>query len=175
MYGRYLNGELPSEDETAELYDFARARLEELSYKRYEVSNFAMDGYRSNHNMNYWRRGEYIGFGVSASSFIDERRFTNTEKIDEYVACIMRGKVAEIFSENIEGDEREFEYLMLALRTEDGFSVEDFNKKFGVDFYKKYAYKLKNIEKYSIRDGGRFKIKPEYLFVQNEIIINLMD
>ena len=56
--------------------------LKEKGFDRYEVSNFAKDGFKSRHNLNYWQRGEYIGFGVSASSFIKERRFTNTEKIN---------------------------------------------------------------------------------------------
>ena len=125
--------------------------------------------------MNYWKRGEYIGFGVAASSFIDERRFTNTEKISEYTACILRNKVAEIFSENIEGDEREFEFIMLALRTTDGLNFADFEKAFNVSFPEKYANKIKAEEKYLDIADEKISIKPEYLFVQNEIIINFMD
>ena len=147
MYGRYLNGDLPSEDEVADEYDFTVKYLAEKGYKRYEVSNFCKDGFYSRHNLNYWKRGEYIGFGVSASSFIKERRFTNTEKIDEYTACIIRGKVAEIFSEDIEGDEREFEYIMLGLRTADGISFADFKNRFGADFKEKYSKKVLTIRK----------------------------
>lgn len=175
MYCRYLNGELPSEDETADMYDFAVKLLAEKGYERYEVSNFCKKGYRSRHNMNYWKRGEYIGFGVAASSFIDERRFTNTEKISEYTACILRNKVAEIFSENIEGDEREFEFIMLALRTTDGLNFANFEKAFNVSFPEKYANKIKAEEKYLDVTSEKISINPEYLFVQNEIIINFMD
>ncbi len=175
MYGRYLNGDLPSEDEVADEYDFTVKYLAEKGYKRYEVSNFCKDGFYSRHNLNYWKRGEYIGFGVSASSFIKERRFTNTEKIDEYTACIIRGKVAEIFSEDIEGDEREFEYIMLGLRTADGISFADFKNRFGTDFKEKYSKKISTVAKYLSEDENGIKIKSEYLFVQNEIIIHFMD
>ena len=175
MFGRYLNGDLPSEDETADLYDFAYGYLKQNGFDRYEISNFAKDGKKSRHNLNYWQRGEYIGFGVSASSFIKERRFTNTEKIDEYVACILRGKVAEIFSEDIEGDEREFEYIMLTLRTDDGFKFKDFYERFGKDFKTVYKDKIKRVEKYLDIDEESIKIKPEYIYVQNTIIIYLMD
>ncbi len=175
MFGRYLNGELPSADEVADLYDFAREYLAKFGFYRYEVSNFAKEGYYSRHNLNYWKRGEYIGFGVSASSFIDERRFTNTEKIDEYTACILRDKVAEIYSEVIEGDEREFEFIMLALRTEKGFSFKDFYEKFGVDFKKKYADKIKSLSPFLELTDERISIKPDKLYVQNEIIIKFMD
>ncbi len=175
MFGKYLNGDLPSEDETAELYDFARKYLEENGFKRYEVSNFAKDGFKSRHNLNYWQRGEYIGFGVSASSFIKERRFTNTEKIDEYTACILRGRVAEIFSEEIEGDEREFEYIMLNLRKDDGFLLADFKNKFNEDFTQKYADRIKFVRKYLDLTEDYVRIKPEYIYVQNTIIIYFMD
>ena len=175
MYGKYLNGDLPSEDEVAELYDFAREKLAKLGFMWYEVSNFAKKGFESRHNMNYWDRGEYIGFGVSASSFIDERRFTNTEKIDEYTACILRDKVAEIFSENIEGDEREFEFIMLGLRREAGISFGEYTRRFGGDFKRKYADKLKITAKYTEETADGIRIRPEYLYVQNQIIINFMD
>lgn len=175
MFGKYLNGDLPSEDETAELYDFAKSYLEEKGFYRYEVSNFAKDGYKSKHNLNYWNRGEYIGFGVSASSFINERRFTNTEKIDEYTACILRGKVAEIFSEDIKGDEREFEYIMLNLRKDEGFLLADFEKRFNCSFTEKYADRIKLVKKYVDIDEHKISIKPEYIYVQNTIIIYFMD
>ena len=175
MFGKYLNGDLPSEDETAELYDFAKAYLEEKGFLRYEVSNFAKVGYESKHNLNYWNRGEYIGFGVSASSFIKERRFTNTEKIDEYTACILRGKVAEIFSEDIVGDEREFEYIMLNLRKDEGFYFKDFESRFNCSFTEKYADRIKMVKKYIDIDDQKIAIKPEYIYVQNTIIIYFMD
>lgn len=175
MYGKYLNGDLPSEDEVADLYADAVDHLESKGYLRYEVSNFAKNGYRSRHNANYWKRGEYIGFGVAASSFIGERRFTNTEKIDEYTACILRNKVAEIFSENIEGKEREFEFIMLGLRTSDGINLADYTARFGGNFVDNYESKLKTVRKYLDVTDEKVSIKPEYLFVQNEIIINFMD
>ena len=68
IYTDYLNGELPDGDEVAALYDAGYKKLKELGFIRYEVSNFCKRGKESRHNLNYWRRGEYIGFGVSAST-----------------------------------------------------------------------------------------------------------
>ena len=175
MFGNYLNGDLPSEDETTDLYDFAVKYLKENGFNRYEVSNFSKDGFKSRHNLNYWNRGEYIGFGVAASSFIGERRFTNTEKIDEYTACILRGRVAEIYSEEIEGDEREFEFIMLGLRKDEGFRFDEFKKRFGVDFKEKYKDKIKRVQKYLDVTDESINIKPEYIYVQKTIIIYFMD
>lgn len=174
MFGKYLNGDLLSEDETADLYDFAREYLKSLGFERYEVSNFALPGYRSRHNMNYWKRGEYIGFGVAASSCINNRRFTNTESIDEYVHCLLHDKYAEVFSEQIEGDEIISEYIMLALRTADGIDLNDYLKNFGSDFKEDFKFELNKESKFLDINDDRVKIKDEYLFVQNNIIINFL-
>ena len=174
IYTDYLNGELLSDDETADIYDAAREYLEEKGFNRYEVSNFAKKGCESRHNLNYWRRGEYIGLGVAASSFIDGRRFTNTFVIDDYMNAIIYNKTPEISSDVIEGDDAEFEYIMLGLRTAEGISVKKFNEEFNADFDKKYAEALKKKGAYLSREGDRLKIKDEYLYVQNDIILEFM-
>ena len=174
MYGNYLNGDLPSEDEVADLYDYGRNYLKSLGFMRYEVSNFAIPGYESRHNINYWRRGQYIGLGVAASSFIGERRFTNTEKIDEYVHCILNNKTAEVFSEEIDFAGQKEEYVMLALRTVAGINLEDYKKTFGTDFTQDYADKLNRQRKYLDITENSIAIKDEFLFVQNSIISEII-
>ena len=175
MFSKYLNGDLPGEDEVADFYEFSVEILKDLGYNRYEVSNFAKSGFESRHNQNYWLRGEYIGFGVSASSFIDERRFTNTSKIDEYIHLLLSGKYAEIFSENIEGDEQKFEFIMLALRTARGIVFEEYKRKFNQDFMFQFGDKVKGLLDYLVVTKEGIKIKDEFLFVQNNVIIQFMD
>lgn len=174
IYTDYLNGELPSDDETAELYEFAVENLRKRGFLRYEVSNFALPGKESRHNINYWRRGDYIGLGVAASSHIDNRRFTNTFSIDEYVKCILSGCFAEISSDTIEGEDIKSEYIMLALRTEEGFSKAEYEGMFGIPFEEEFADVLKKQGKYLDLSGGRVRIKPEFLFVQNSIICDFL-
>ena len=174
IFSNYLNGDLPDEDTVADLYDFGVKTLEKGGFLRYEVSNFAKEGKRSKHNENYWRRGEYIGLGVAASSHVANRRFTNTANIDEYVKCILSGHFAEIFSESIEGDEVRSEYVMLALRTVDGIDRAEFKALFGRDFTEEYSEELKTQAKYLDITDSRICIKPEYLYVQNSIIIMFM-
>ncbi len=174
IYTDYLNGELPSDDEVADIYDEARAYLKEKGFDRYEVSNFAIKGYESKHNLNYWRRGEYVGVGVSASSFVDGRRFTDTFSIDEYMNAIIFNKSPEIASDVIEGDDAKFEYVMLALRTAEGMSLSGYKKEFGVDFFDDNAAAFKKKGKYLEIVGDRIKIKDEYLYVQNGIIMEFM-
>ena len=175
MYSHYLNGDLPDEDTVRDLYDFTVDYLNKKGFSRYEVSNFSLPNFHSRHNLNYWKRGEYIGFGVAASSFIDGRRFTNTESIDEYVHCLLNDKYAEISSDEIVGDEAKFEYVMLALRTSFGINFSEYKSAFGSDFYTDFKSKLPPIMKYMDVDDKRIKIKDEYLYVQNNIIIQLMD
>ncbi|MBO5927614.1 MAG: radical SAM family heme chaperone HemW [Clostridia bacterium] len=174
IYNDYLNGRLLSDDEVADIYDGVREYLSQKGIDRYEVSNFALKGFESKHNLNYWERGEYVGLGVSASSFMNNRRWTNSYKIDEYNTAIIFNKVPEISSDIIEGKDAEFEFIMLALRTENGMSIERFNKEFNLDFLKEYAEPLKKKQKYLILENNRLKIKPEYLYVQNDIILEFM-
>ena len=174
IYTDYLNGELLSDDETGELYAGVKDYLKEKGFFRYEVSNFAKEGYESRHNLNYWKRGEYIGCGVSASSFMDERRFTNTFNIDEYMNAVIFNKSPEIASDVIEGNDAKFEYIMLGLRTKYGIDIEKFNKEFGADFDTEYKAALKKNAPYLNREGNILTIKDEYLYVQNGIITEFL-
>lgn len=174
IYTDYLNGELLSDDEVADIYEQVVEYLKEKGIYRYEVSNFAKIGYESKHNQNYWNRGEYIGLGVSASSFIDNRRFTNTFKIDEYLNAVIYNKSPEISSDIIEEDDAKFEFIMLGLRTAKGIDIEKFNKEFNADFKNEYKAQLSKKGKYLELNGNNLKIKDEFLFVQNDIIMDFM-
>ncbi len=174
IYTDYLNGELPSDDETADLYDGVREHLKQKGFFRYEVSNFAKTGFESKHNLNYWRRGEYIGVGVSASSFADDRRFTNTFNIDEYMNAVIFNKSPEISSDVIEKEDAKFEKIMLALRTAEGLNVKEFNKLFDADFDSEYKSVLDKKMRFMDRNGDVLKIKDDYLYVQNDIILAFM-
>lgn len=174
IYTDYLNGELPDGDEVAEMYAFGVSTLRGLDFERYEVSNFCKKGRYSRHNLNYWRRGEYIGFGPSASSCIKNVRFTNTYNLDEYFKCVMSNRLPVIDSEEIDERGREEETIMLALRTAEGLDIQKFNSEFNCDLQKKYAGAIKKNALYLETVGGKLRIKDEYLFVQNTIICDFL-
>lgn len=174
IYTDYLNGELLSDDEVADIYEELVIYLKEKGFNRYEISNFAKSGFESKHNLNYWERGEYIGLGVSASSFIDGRRWTNTFKIDEYLNAIIYNKAPEVSSDLIEGDDAEFEYIMLGLRTAKGISKVEYKKLFNKDFDKEYSLALQEKAQFLISDDKKLKIKDEYIYVQNDIVLAFM-
>lgn len=175
IYTDYLNGELPDSDEVAELYEYGRKLLEEKGFKRYEVSNFAKEGYESKHNLNYWKRGEYIGVGVSASSFMRGKRFTNTFDLDEYMKCVISGFYPAVTSEEVSVEDAKFEFVMLAMRTRYGVNMKEYKEKFGTSLGEDFPNALKKTVKYLELDGDNLRIKDEFLFVQNSVLVYFME
>lgn len=174
IYTDYLNGELPAGDEVAEMYAFGVKKLKEFGFARYEISNFGKKGKESRHNLNYWRRGEYIGFGVSASSHIKNVRFINTFDLDEYFKCIMTNRFPVVDSEEIDKTGQMEESVMLALRTAEGLNVAAFNAEYNCDFDKVFVAALKKNGEYLERVGDTLRVKDEYLYVQNTIICDFL-
>ncbi|MDE7439298.1 MAG: radical SAM family heme chaperone HemW [Clostridia bacterium] len=172
IYTDYLNGELPDGDTVAEMYEAGAKKLAEFGFERYEVSNFCKKGKESKHNLNYWRRGEYIGFGVSASSCINNVRFTNTFDLDEYFKCILSDNFAVINSEQIDEEGRKEEYIMLALRTARGIDLKEYAELFKSNFEEEYSETLKKLSSFFESKNGFIYIKPEHLYIQNSLIIN---
>ena len=82
---RYSAANIPSDSETADMYEFAVERLKALGIPRYEISNFARPGFESVHNLKYWQLRPYIGFGADAHSFDGTQRWQNAESPAEYV------------------------------------------------------------------------------------------
>ena len=175
IYTDYLNGELPDSDEVAEMYEYGVKLLKELGYERYEISNFAVPGYESKHNLNYWKRGEYIGVGVSASSFMQGKRFTNTFDLDEYMKCVISGFYPAVTSEQVDEADSKFEFIMLALRTKYGVNMKEYKEKFNVSLAEDFPNALQKTAKYLELDGDILRIKDEYLYVQNSVLIPFME
>lgn len=174
IYTDYLNGELPDGDTVAEMYAAGAEKLRSLGYERYEVSNFCKKGKESRHNLNYWKRGDYIGFGVAASSCINNVRMTNTFDLDEYFKCILSGNFAVKDSEKIDKDGQEEEFIMLSLRTAKGLNFALFKEKFGVDFKEKYSSAFAKVGEYVEVSGDFLKIKDKFLFIQNSVIVEFL-
>lgn len=175
IYTDYLNGELPDGDEVAALYDFGRDLLAQKGYHRYEVSNFCKKGFESRHNLNYWGRGEYVGMGVSASSFFSGRRLLNTTDLDEYMKCILSGFYPVIDSEEVSPKDARFEFVMLGLRTVFGVSSKKYEEEFGSDWKQDFSAAYHRTKKYLEEQGDITRIKDEYLFVQNQILSEYAD
>ncbi len=174
IYTDYLNGLLPSDDEVSEMYEAGVRRLAEGGFERYEVSNFAKPGKQCRHNLNYWRRGEYIGFGVSASSCIRNTRITNTYDLDEYFKCLITSHIPVVDRDEVDLEGQADELVMLALRTSEGLALSDYYSLTGEDFLAKFEPAMKKYRGVLEVKDGRVRIRDEYMFVQNGIICDFL-
>lgn len=120
---------LPDDDQQAELYLFACERLEEYGYQQYEISNFAKPGRQSRHNLKYWHDEPYIGFGPSAHSFYEGRRFYCSRSFEDFYQGVT-------VDDGQGGDEEE--YIMLALRLNEGLDAVRFRERFGREVPQRY-------------------------------------
>lgn len=135
---------LPDEDTEREMYDATRKLLHENGYERYEISNYSKPGFESRHNSVYWERGNYYGFGVGASSLIENVRFKNNDNIFEYIADPLDENKA-IDKEILTKNEQMEEFMFLGLRMTKGISIKAFENYFGIEFPTEY---IDVIEKY---------------------------
>jgi len=122
---------LPDEEICAAMYERAVIQLTNAGYGRYEISNFSLPGYECRHNMNYWERGEYLGLGPGAWSFISGRRFANIADTTEYVQRLSSGRTI-IADEEIFGSQSSArETVLLSLRNTKGLDLSGFEREFG--------------------------------------------
>lgn len=159
---------LPDEDEVCELYLYTVQELEKRGFRQYEISNFALEGCESRHNLSYWQCGEYLGVGPSAHSFIGGERFYFPRDFEAFL------KGEPPVSDGKGGDEEE--YIMLSLRLRKGLSekafYEKFRKNIPLTLYKK-------AEKYvkaglMLCDGEGLRLNERGFLLSNGIISDLL-
>lgn len=131
LFALIKSGEIEMSDEELilEMYDHAIDYLDAHGYEHYEISNFARRGSRCIHNLNYWDRGEYIGLGAGAHSFVGGSRSENVRDIHDYILRVDQGVVPETQSMRITAPEALKEFLFLGLRKTEGISIEQAEKK----------------------------------------------
>jgi oxygen-independent coproporphyrinogen-3 oxidase len=123
----------------AKLYQIAIEKLTAAGFEHYEISNFARPGFRCEHNANYWRNGSYLGLGVGAASYLDGVRSVHTRERGAYEAAALAAEPIPGESEELTGDARTGEAMMLALRTVEGVDTATFRERYGVDVFTHYA------------------------------------
>ena len=138
---------LPDEETERFIYEETETILQKYGYDRYEISNYAKPGYACRHNEGYWRRVNYLGVGLGASSLIENQRFQNFSTYDAYMDAIQNQK---LFHEEVESlsvtDEME-EFIFLGLRMMSGISREVFQKKFGKKIETVYEKQIQQLKK----------------------------
>ena len=169
---RYSAGSVPSEDEMAESYEMAQEKLGAAGYHHYEISNWAKPGFRSKHNLKYWRREPYLGFGAGAHSFSGTERWANAHDAAAYVNAIASGRVPVEQWERITAEMALEEELFLGLRQLDGIDVRRIEKEYGVPVEKRFQRVASAglVE----RDGNLVRLTEARLSVSNEVFVELM-
>lgn len=157
------------EDLDLEMYNYLVDSLKKKGFVHYEISNFAKEGYEAKHNLVYWNNEHYYGFGLGASGYIDNVRYTNTKNIDKY---LKHEFIAEKEILTLQ-DMMEYE-MILGLRKIKGVSVEDFYHKYQqelVDIFPIKSLIRKNLLDY--QDEFIF-IPKDKLYLSNEVLVNFV-
>jgi oxygen-independent coproporphyrinogen III oxidase len=122
---------LPDDDVVAPMYERIVSTLTAAGYGHYEISNFSRPGHECRHNLNYWERGEYLGLGPAAWSFISGKRYGNVSPVDEYCGRLSKGMSPIADTENIDALQSAAETVLLGLRTERGVDLGRFEREHG--------------------------------------------
>ncbi len=170
--GKYSAGAVPSEDEMAEFYEMAQESLGAAGYHHYEISNWAKPGFESKHNLKYWRREPYLGFGAGAHSFSGTERWANAHDAATYVNAIQSGRLPVEQQERLTVESALEEELFLGLRQLDGIDVARIERMYGVALAGRFdPLASAGLVK---RDGSVVRLAPEKLTVSNEVFVELM-
>lgn len=182
---------LPDEDEDREIYQRTASVLNEYGYHRYEISNYAREGYECRHNLGYWERKEYLGLGLGASSLIRECRFHNTADMEKYMHVYGSGGKAAEGEENsacscmkteeqnstleeiekLSVEDQMEEFMFLGLRKTAGISPEDFRRSFDRNIMDVYGEKLIKLEKQGLirNSGARIRLTERGTDISNYV------
>ena len=166
------------EDYDAELYEITIDFLTTNGFQQYEVSNFAKPGFECVHNNAYWHYLDYFGFGTSAHSFIDGKRWWNFSSLKMYIENVEKFRNAVIGSEDISPEKALNEFVMLELRSS-GLDIKRFENQFGPAgegwLKEKYPYfeLLKN-QNFVMITNGSIKLTSKGYAICDEILKELL-
>lgn len=145
---------LPSDKEEAAMYEYIADTLPERGYERYEISNYALPGFRSRHNLKYWQNKPYIGLGAAAHSYYQRRRLANVEDPAEYIARINGGRDAAHLTEFLDDKALIEEFCFLALRTKEGIDAQAFENLFACNIFQVYGDIINKLSAKGLLDAG---------------------
>jgi len=178
LYYRIKTGEIKvaQEDDLVDLYNWSVDFLGDKGFNRYEISNFAKKGYESKHNKMYWERKPYKGFGLAACSFDGTYRYQNYKNLSFYLEHVEKKESGCQWFEKLTEEQVRLEKLMLGLRTDRGIPrekmFEGLSKNKRERLESKIAFLKKN--KFIHEKDGRFVISPNWLTIENEIVLELL-
>ena len=175
LYTHIKNGRshVLSQEKELEFYNFTHYYLSISGYRHYEVSNFAVSEEKfSQHNLKYWNRSPYIGFGPSAHSFWNNERWANKKSIQSYISELDAGRLPVEFKEILNDKEILFEYIFLKLRTYQGLNLNDFKRAYGEDFTQLFKRDVQQLlaQNLAIITEDSFKLSEKGMLICDEIL-----
>ena len=159
------------------MYNRAINFLKENNFEYYEIANFARPYKRSIHNLIYWQNKPYLGIGAGAYSFIKGYRYMNYENPARYIKEIMSGKLPVDNGEKLSLRKRMIETIILGLRTKDGISYKEFNKRFKVDINNTFYRQIKKLVNLGLleKDDCKIKLTNKGIFLANTVFREFVD
>jgi len=176
---RYSAEKIPADDAIAEFYESACARLAATGYEHYEISNWALPGSRSRHNLKYWRREPYLGFGAGAHSFDGTTRWANIHDSARYVACIEQGISPREQIEPVTPEHALEEEFFLGLRQLEGIDLARIDSTYGEIQHERVADlrgRISGLRSQGLieLEGSRLRLAPDRLTISNEVFVELL-
>ena len=167
---------LPTEEDERRMYERTEELLREAGYHRYEISNYAKEGYECQHNLGYWERKEYLGLGLGASSLIEETRFHNTDEMEEYLRDANNPILLRREQEKLDRQEQMEEFVFLGLRKIRGIQEEKFAEMFGEDIWDCYGKNLERVIKEGLleREEGVLRLTRKGIDVSNYVFYEIL-
>lgn len=154
---------LPGQDAEAEMYETLMEQMELHGLKQYEISNFALPGYESRHNLTYWNNEEYYGFGAGAHGYINGVRQSNYGPLKKYMEPLAAGELPILDRHSVSHIEKMEEEMFLGLRKTEGVSIRQFQLKFGKDPLELFAVQISEWTR-----KGLLKVEQERIFLSKE-------
>ena len=172
LEGRITPGD---EDVCADMYEYADERLQAEGYVNYEISNWALPGHESRHNLTYWRNLPYLGFGAGAHSYFAGKRFSNERDPQRYID-ILKQQLPIVESEVIERDQEMSETAFLALRTAQGLHLPTFEARFAIPFAAFVGDRLRPVEAAGLLEfeGDWLRLSKRGRLLGNEVFMRLL-
>ena len=170
---------LPTEEEERTMYRRTRELLEGCGYERYEISNYARPGFVCRHNVGYWTGVPYLGFGISSSSYIGGKRFSNGRSLRNYLTAMEEARPLEtirIDEEVVEKEQAMEEFMFLGLRLMRGVSREQFMKTFHAPLESIYGDVIRRLKQdgYMRESGGYLSLTERGIDVSNQILTEFL-
>jgi oxygen-independent coproporphyrinogen-3 oxidase len=163
---------LPDDDEQYEMYMAACKMLESAGYLQYEISNFAKKEYGCRHNIKYWTNKEYISFGPSATSFVNNIQYKYIPDIERYISYIKKEKDLRCEEEFYDKEALEFRFLMMCFRLRAGVNMREYSRRFGWNFEERYGEEIKPFlaSKHMVKTQYGYRLTRQGMMVSNYVL-----